>query len=220
MEKRILLNIILLLLIFNCSAQISQLEGSYVWKSNYYIGDFQKICFYNNNTFYYQRHQNDVIPDYYSKGVWQKKADSIELISIEPYTPDSQIVNSGKAIKDSLFIKFVDIKDGRFLPRVGISIYNDYNKKTMRFNADSLGILKIKINKDYKYIKCWQYVTYNRIFLNIDSLDYENIIIKMDRYTIPFIYKDVSDMKLFIKSENELIEEYDKNKFISFYKQE
>jgi len=199
-----------------CKAQISTNENCYIWESKYYIGDFQKLCLFENNTFYYQSHQNDVIPDTYSKGLWKFKDEKIELISIEPFGSEKEILSSGKAIQDSLFVKIIDIETEKGLPRIMFYIYDSDMNRVDRCFADSLGIIKIQLKENYKYFKCAQYYTYNPIFFGVESLSGEYVTVKMNKESRAMIFKDISKKTIFVKSDDTLIEEYERDKFINY----
>ncbi len=217
--KKHYLYIIILMTSCLCNGQTNKIKESYIWKSDYYIGDFKKICFYSDSTFYYQRHQNDVIPDRYSKGFWQSNYDTIKLKSIEPFISDTQIVQSGNPLKDSIFIKVVDIHTGESLPYRIFEIYDLNMNKISLHLTDSLGILNMKFKNDYKYLMCRQFMDYDAILLNSNVLTKEHIIIKMNIDTYALIFEDITNFKFFTKTKNKLVEEYESKKFINYYRQ-
>jgi hypothetical protein len=202
-----------------CKGQTNNIEGCYIWSSNYYVGDFQKICFYPDSTFYYQRHQNDVLPDTYSKGIWQSNSDTIKLKSIEPFISDTQIIQSGNPLKDSIFIKVVDIQTGESLQYRTFDIFDLNMNKISSHLTDSLGVLNIKFKSEFKYLRCRQFMDYNPILLNSNALTNDHIIIKMKIDNYALIFKDITDIKLFSKTKNNLVEEYEPKKFINYYRQ-
>lgn len=218
MRNTISLFIIFFLTTCLCNGQTNQIEGCYFWKSDYYGGDYQKICFNKDSTFYYQSHQNDVRPDSYSIGIWQSNIDTIKLKSIEPFISDSQIVQRGNPFKDTLYIKFVDFNTGVALPHVTFEFYDSNMKMLSTRIADSNGTKKIKFNTNFKYIRSRKYFDYEPILLDVNSLNYEQLVIKMNDDNHQLIYEDISNMKLLIKSKKKLVVKYGDNT-IDFYKQ-
>lgn len=203
-----------------CKGQTNSVEGCYIWTSNYNIGDFQKICFYSDSTFYYQRHQNDNIPDTYSRGIWKSNSDTINIKSYEPFIADSQVVQSGDPFKDSIFIKFVDIHTGESLQYRTLDIYDSNMNIISSLLTDSLGVLNMVLKKEYNYLRCRQFMYYNPILLELNLLRNEHIIIKMKIDTDALIYKDITGFNFFKKAKNILVEEYKPNEFINYYRQE
>jgi hypothetical protein len=218
MKKRQLFFIIFFISISICNGQKTKFVGCFKWISHYYIGDFQKICFYNDSTFFYQRHQNDVLPDTYSKGIWKTVSDTIKLITIEPFLSDSLIMQNGNPLKDSIFIKIVDINTGKSLPYRRFEIYDLNLKKMLIINTDSIGLLKLKINSEYKYLRILEFLNYNTALLKFSSFVNEHIVIKMDINHDPMKFEYVTDMSFLLKSKKKLMEIYGKSKDIIYYR--
>ncbi len=212
--KKFSLIVVCLTLGICCSGQ-TMLDGNcYEYHSTYYLGDYIKICFYGDSTFFYQRHQNDVLTDTYSKGAWTQKSNILSLKSFEPEFHTGQIVQSGNPLTDTLFIKIVDFNNGKPVPYINIAIIDSLQKIIASSQVDSLGATKIFLAIGSKYLKGSRFMNYRPFEIKIDSLEYDYLLIKLDIYAM--IFEDISGMTFKKKGKRKLVEEYKKGKFIEY----